>query len=496
MNRRERRQQRLYPTDNLVVPPSDSLHTQENILQYTHRYHGKLLLREEYDIPPHIFTYLIDHHYITPIPSIRKTLLSTLCVRCHNQNSTYFANISCARCQKTHIYCRACINMGRVMECTMLYQWTGPIPSWPKHAKPFMWTGELTTVQQYAAKEMQRAVRRKKKLLTWAVAGAGKTEMLFPSIATALLLGKRICIASPRADVVRELMPRVQAAFKEVQVQGLYAGSRDKDGTSQLMIATTHQLLRFHATFDLIVIDEIDAFPYHQDTTLQLAAKRAAKADASFLYLTATPRKAQRRAMRWKQLHYVFVPIRFHHHLLPIPTFKYCSHLRKNLLANTVPKQFIQWFHQRKVPKRQILIFVPTIEMAHQIEPALATFFLQAGWIKEEEQITIVHAEDIDREAKVDQFRQLGYRALITTTILERGVTFPGIDVVIFDAGHPIFDDAALVQITGRAGRSAEDPEGEVVFFHQGKTNSMVRARAEMLHMNVRAKKHLQGEKK
>src|SRR5699024_12867245 len=71
------------------------------------------------------------------------------------------------------------------------------------------------------------------------------TLSLHDALPISLQKGKRVCIASPRADVARELVPRIQAAFPHVSVQGLYAGSRDKSGTAQLIIATTHQLYRY-----------------------------------------------------------------------------------------------------------------------------------------------------------------------------------------------------------------------------------------------------------
>lgn len=53
---------------------------------------------------------------------------------------------------------------------------------------------------------------------------------------------------------------------------------------------------------------------------------------------------------------------------------------------------------------------------------------------------------------------------LVTTTILERGVTVPKSDVYILDANTRLFDDASLVQMAGRAGRSKDDPAGTVIF--------------------------------
>lgn len=495
-NWKTRQKGKLEQTDSPTSTGSPSFIDNQVLLQHAKRYGGKLLLREEFYLPANTFTQLLAQRVITPTPSIKKTPFSTICIRCQNKHPHLFAKINCSQCLHTHLYCRSCIQMGRVMECAMLYRWTGSAFPWPKHRQVCTWEGTLTTAQQSAAEKMEQSVKTNGTLLTWAVTGSGKTEMLFPSITTALQMGKRICIASPRADVVRELLPRLQQAFQKIPIQGLYGGSRDNDGTAQLIVATTHQLLRFQAAFDVLVIDEIDAFPFHQDPTLQFAAKRACKSDASLLYLTATPRRKQRQAMARGNLAYVFVPLRFHRHLLPIPIFQNCLSLQKDLRTTKIPNALIQWFRQRQIPTRQLLIFVPTIELARQLAPVFATFLVEEGWIKNKSKVTAVHAEDKNREEKVARFRKKQYMAMVTTTILERGVTFPALDVVVLDAGHQVFDEAALVQIAGRAGRSVLDPKGEVVFLHDGKTDSMVRARADMLKMNERATQLIQGGQK
>ncbi|MFK4997169.1 hypothetical protein ACI2OX_04930 [Bacillus sp. N9] len=52
--------------------------------------------------------------------------------------------------------------------------------------------------------------------------------------------------------------------------------------------------------------------------------------------------------------------------------------------------------------------------------------------------------------------------------MLERGVTFPNIDVAVIGAEDDIFTEAALVQISGRVGRSSEFPNGTITFFIMG----------------------------
>jgi competence protein ComFA len=458
-----------------------------NLKELSTQYDGKLLLRKEILLDDHVFQQLLSSNYLTERKSIIRKNLKYQCQRCGNKTAYLFAKIPCLLCNYTHVYCRKCIEMGRVSECEMLYHWTGPTSKWLQHTDPCSWQGQLTSVQQQAAERIVAAIRNKEsELLVWAVCGAGKTEMLFLGITEALQHGKRICLATPRADVVRELLPRLQKAFSTVSIQALYGGSKDKQGTAQLILATTHQLLRYQEAFDVIIIDEIDAFPFHADQSLPFAANRAKKAESTTIYLTATPRKQQKELIRRKKLSHIFVPVRFHGQPLPIPNKILCHGLKRDLYNYSPPAAFLKWVKVRKNPNRQLLIFVPSIILAEKIKPVLTNKLEQAGVLSTKEKLQSVHASDPDRESKVQAFRERDTFILITTTILERGVTFPSVDVAIFDAGHDVFDEAALVQIAGRAGRSPNDPTGEVLFFHDGKTEAMVQAIDSIKSMNKR----------
>nr|WP_306301366.1 helicase-related protein [Thalassobacillus sp. C254] len=107
-----------------------------------------------------------------------------------------------------------------------------------------------------------------------------------------------------------------------------------------------------------------------------------------------------------------------------------------------------------------------------------------AAAAKDKLQHTRVHAEDTERRGKVQDFREGKIPLLVTTTILERGVTVKGIEVAVLGAEETIFDESALVQIAGRAGRSADHPTGDVVYFHYGKSNAMLAARRHIKQMN------------
>ncbi|MBE3564035.1 MAG: hypothetical protein IMX05_10040 [Hydrogenibacillus schlegelii] len=94
------------------------------------------------------------------------------------------------------------------------------------------------------------------------------------------------------------------------------------------------------------------------------------------------------------------------------------------------------------------------------------------------------HAGDDGRDAKVRAFREGALDVLVTTTILERGVTVAGSDVVVLDADARVFDAPTLIQIAGRAGRMAEDDAGTVAFFAAEETEGIRRAAEHIAAMN------------
>lgn len=108
---------------------------------------------------------------------------------------------------------------------------------------------------------------------------------------------------------------------------------------------------------------------------------------------------------------------------------------------------------------KQCFIFVPQIKWIAPITDMIR---------KLTEKVDGVHAEDSQRKEKVMKFREGQLVILVTTTILERGVTVPNIDVAVLGAEETIFTESALVQISGRVGRSAQFPTGDVVFFIMG----------------------------
>lgn len=465
----------------------------QNTNQSFNEYAGRLLVRSEINITDHKLQKLIDKQLIRKMKAIKQEFFTYNCQRCGNQDQSLFAEMPCLTCEKQSIYCRQCVIIGRVMTCDYLYYFSHTYFSWPKLKQPCTWTGTLGEFQISAVNKLLVNMKKLSNTLVWSVTGSGKTEMMFPIITEALQSGQRVCIATPRKDVVRELLPRCKQAFKHVQIDALYGGSKSA-GTAQFIIATTHQLIRYKRAFDLLIIDEIDAFPYHQDASLPYVTERALKEQGMKVYLTATPRREQKWKINLQQLEHIFVPARYHGYPLPVPTLSYSYNLSHYLTEYKLPPIFIKWLNQRDKPQRQLLIFVPTIKQATKLIPHLTYQLKHHSIIENKEEITSVHAGDEEREEKINLFRLRKINVLVTTTILERGVTFPAIDVVVLQACHTVFDEAALIQIAGRAGRSKYDPTGEVIFIHEGKTNALIKARDSIVQMNERAQNHTKGD--
>ncbi len=104
-----------------------------------------------------------------------------------------------------------------------------------------------------------------------------------------------------------------------------------------------------------------------------------------------------------------------------------------------------------------------------------------------EETIGFVSSQTENRLEIVEGFRKREITVLISTTILERGVTFPCVDVFVVQANHYLYTASSLVQIAGRVGRSMERPTGLLQFYHEGSTGAIEKAIAEIKQMNKEA---------
>ncbi|MER2154617.1 MAG: helicase-related protein, partial [Solibacillus sp.] len=171
-----------------------------------------------------------------------------------------------------------------------------------------------------------------------------------------------------------------------------------------------------------------------------------------------------------------FIARRFHGQPLPVPRFQSLWNYEKAFQKNKIPQKLHTWVKHRLQQNEPFLIFFPTIELMEQATPLFQ---------KIESTIESVHSEDPDRKEKVLELRNKKRKGLLTTTILERGITIKNVQVAVVGTENPVFTSSALIQISGRVGRNVQYPNGDIVFFHHGITMEMDRARNKILEMNI-----------
>lgn len=381
------------------------------------------------------------------------------CKRCGNQDEKYFYF------DQHQWYCRKCISFGRLN--------VGELPEQKEYRKrqvfcDYTLVYPLTKLQKEVSEKIACYLQKKQNVLVYAACGAGKTELVMESIKRYIHQGYKVGFAIARRQVVLEIKERLQKAFPMLQVVAVCEGYTNTiDG--DLIVCTMHQLYRYYQTFDLLIMDEVDAFPYRGNALLKEIAKQACV--GQMLYLTATPEEEMFLDVAEGKLQMVTLFQRPHGYPLVLPVIK-CGFL---FMQYVWLWQFL-WAHKKK--KRQVLLFVPTIAIAHQIFPYLRLWFRCA----------IFTSQTNQKEEYIEQFHQQKYDFLICTTVLERGITIKGIHIIILFADHAIFHEASLIQIVGRVGRNIQEPTGEALFLCKKKTKDIKKCVAALQKMNMERK--------
>lgn len=370
------------------------------------------------------------------------TIINDQCQRCRQ---IVTGKIRLAGAEKYCIYCQ---QLGRISEDDEL--WTINEPNDFNMVKNWDWPGKLTKPQMQVVTEI---LSHNQKHLVWAVTGAGKTEILFPIIWQGLKQRKRIAIAAPRIDVINELFPRFKRVFPTVTMCAMHGAIKDQYAYTQIVVCTTHQLLKFKAAFDLIIVDEVDAYPLSGNQMLWSAINNACKNNGRQIWLSATPTTTLLKQVR--QISYL--PLRFHNFLLPECKITLVNRWQHNLKRGKLPAFLIKCLKNFTINGLPFLIFVPTIEDTQAVLQSINKYFPNL-------KVMAVHSRDIERINKILALRQAKIQGLVTTLILERGVTFPDIDVIVLGAEHSNFTVTSLLQIIGRVGRKLSRPSGEVYF--------------------------------
>lgn len=328
----------------------------------------------------------------------------------------------------------------------------------------------LTAAQLKAAADLRDYVSagKQRQTLLWAACGAGKTEVCFPAVEYALKNRWTVLYAAPRQDVIHEVVPRLERNFPGVKLLVLSGALPLRFESGLFTAATTHQVLRFYNAFDLIVFDEMDAYPYYGSKALKWGLFQALKAGGKIIYLTATPTREILERVKQGYCKLVRLPARHHRRPLPVPEWHRIS--SKGLACfNTHQIKELAAVLEELAADGPLLLFVPKVSLVKDWVGVLRGIF-------KDKKIDGSWSSDPDRRKKIINFTRGFYDIFVATMILERGITVRGVQTVVLYADHELFDERALVQMAGRTGRSAEQPGGRVLFLAGRQTEAMKKA--------------------
>ena len=382
-----------------------------------------------------------------------------ICPRCGNTNPKYIGYLH------NQPYCRFCISMNG----------KGAEQKRKNHGSVVMKLAySLSREQSYISKKILANYKDKKDTLVNAVCGAGKTELIYETMSYCLSEGKTVAFAVPRRDVVIELSQRIHMVFPNNSIVSVYGGHTEKL-MADIVVLTTHQLYRYDKYFDLIILDEIDAFPFKDNKLLESMFFRSIK--GSVVLMSATPSKDVTTYFSEPGKEILELNTRFHRHPLPVPNvIKRIGLFKIPFLINKINE------YEKK--NKKVFIFAPTISRCEFLAKILKIFRKNG---------TFVHSKCKHRTQIIKQFKEGKYSYLVTTAVLERGVTFKDLQVIIYDADNEIYNEQTLIQIAGRAGRKIDAPEGEVIFLINKETDDIKQAIKTIESKNKYLQNMLQG---
>ena len=336
-------------------------------------------------------------------------------------------------------YCRKCIAF-RGQEATDEYI--------PWDIAPYSLNYELSDDQKRLSNQLVENYKNGIDSLVYAVCGSGKTEICLEIIRYCIESGLRVGFAVPRKDVCVELFYRYNEIFKENIITAVYGGHA-KYIEGDLVVLTTHQLFRYEHYFDLLIMDEIDAFPFKGSDILKAFFLRSIK--KNFVLLTATPSDELLNYFKKPGKAVLELFTRFHGHPLPVPRVIKGNSIYLNYKLIKETGRFLKSF-------KQVFIFVPTIDLSIKLYRFLALFYPGGHYI---------NSKCEDREEIIKSFRLKKY-----------------LQVIVYRADHPIYDSYSLIQIAGRVGRKKDAPEGEVIYLARENNKDIKRAVEEISAAN------------
>ncbi len=271
--------------------------------------------------------------------------------------------------------------------------------------------------------------------------GSGKTLVILASAAmnypriSYLMAPTSILAEQIYAEACRLLPPQI----KVLLVKG---GDREPNFAGAHLIIGTHALL-YHelAPSNLIMVDEQHRFGSNQREKIARLTENG-EFRAHFIQFSATPIPRTLSMIQSELVSFSF--------LKQLPFEK---QIKTKILQNDGFAGFMQDLRRELAAGNQAIIVYPLVQ---QSESSVYQSLEEAApfWKAQFADVLITHGSDKDKEEVLRRFRDEG-RLLITTTIVEVGISLPRLSVILI-VGAERMGLASLHQLRGRVGRKGQ----------------------------------------
>ena len=296
--------------------------------------------------------------------------------------------------------------------------------------------------------------------------GYGKTEVAIRAAFKAVMDGKQVAFLVPTTILAEQHYKNLVKRFSDFPVKidmvSRFRTTKQQKATLQALkegnvdiLIGTHRLVSKDIVFKdlgLLIVDEEQRFGVAQKEKIKSIKKNV---DVLTLSATPIPRTLHMSLTGVRDISVIETPPE---ERFPIQTYvlEQNDQLIRDAILREVAREGQVYFVYNRVESIQ--------GMANYISELVP-----------ECKVGVIHGQMTEKEleAEMIKFMQKEYDVLVCTTLLERGITIPSVQVVVFKGNHSVFTTASLIQIFGRVGRSFKDPKGEGICLCQFSNQSI-----------------------
>ncbi len=304
---------------------------------------------------------------------------------------------------------------------------------------PFEPTRDQLRAIKDIASDLQSPLARRRVVM--GDVGSGKTLVILASAAmnypriSYLMAPTSILAEQIYAEALRLLPPQIKVLLVK-------SGDREPNFAGAHLIIGTHALL-YHelAPSNLIMVDEQHRFGSNQREKIARLTG-SGEFRAHFIQFSATPIPRTLSMIQSELVSFSF--------LKQLPFEK---QIKTKILQNDGFTGFMQDLRRELAVGNQAIIVYPLVQ---QSESSVYQSLEEAApfWKAQFADVMITHGSDKDKEEVLRRFRDEG-RLLITTTIVEVGISLPRLSVILI-VGAERMGLASLHQLRGRVGRKGQ----------------------------------------